>query len=174
MMFRRNLLQRLGGLLLFGSSGLLASDSKFPALDTTPGSEAAATIRTIVDLLVPADDLPGAVELGIDRQILLAATADPEFAALLAGGIRWFEAAARSHGKQMRFAALPAADQIAIAQRAEAGQDTDGGRLFVSLRRRTMTIYYTHPRVVASFPYAGAPQPQGFPDFEQAPREQRS
>jgi hypothetical protein len=174
MIFRRNLLQRLGGLLLFGSSGLLASDSKFPALDAAPDGEVAATIRAIVDLLVPADDLPGAVGLGIDRQILLAATADPEFAALLAGGIRWFEAAARSHRDGMRFAALPPADQMSIAASAEANQDSDGGRLFASLRRRTMLLYYAHPRVVASFPYAGAPQPQGFPDFEQAPREQRS
>jgi hypothetical protein len=174
MIFRRNLLQRLGGLLLIGSSGLLASDSNFPALDTTPDGESAAAIRAIVDLLVPADDLPGAVGLGIDRQILTEASADPEFAGLLARGIRWFEAADRPHRNGMRFAALPGADQISIAQSAEADQDTDGGRLFVSLRRRTMLLYYAHPRVVASFPYAGAPQPEGFPDFAQAPREQRS
>jgi hypothetical protein len=113
-------------------------------------------------------------ELGVDQQILVAASSDAEFAALLAGGCGWFEAAARSRHIGVRFAALPAAEQTSIAQSAEANPDTEGGRLFASLRRRTMLIYYAHPRVVASFPYAGAPQPLGFPDFEQAPRGQRS
>jgi hypothetical protein len=174
MIFRRSLLQRLGGLLLFGGSGLLASDSKFPARGTTPDPEVAATIRAIVGLLIPSDELPGAVELGIDRPISMAATVDPEFAALAAEGIRWFEAAARSKRSGMRFASLPEADQISIALSAEANPDTDGGRLFASLRHRTMSLYYVHPQVVASFPYAGAPQPRGFPDFTQAPREQRT
>jgi hypothetical protein len=174
MIFRRSLLQRLGGLLLLGSSGLLASDSRFRARSTTPDPEVAATIRAIVDLLVPADDLPGAVGLGVDRQIAMAATTEPEFAALVASGVRWFAAAAHTKRNTMHFASLPEADQISIARDAEASTDTDGGRLFASLRRRTMLIYYAHPQVVAAFPYAGAPQPLGFPDFAQAPREQRS
>jgi hypothetical protein len=164
------LLRRLGGLLLLGSPAFLSADSKLEPAGAAREPGVVAGIRAIVDRLIPDDDLPGAVELGIDRQILTSATTDRELAALMAGGIRWFDAAARARGGGS-FAALAAADQIAVAMQAEASPDSAGGRLFAVLRRRTMSLYYIHPRVTASFPYAGPPQPQGFPDFAQAPRD---
>jgi hypothetical protein len=165
MILRRSLFRWLGGLLLLGSPAFLRADAKLER-----GGGVAAGIKAIVDQLIPADDLPGAVDLGIDRQILTSATTDRGVAAFMAAGIRWFDAAARARGGET-FAALAAADQIAVAMRAEASPDSAGGRLFAVLRRQAMSLYYIHPRVTASFPYAGPPQPQGFPDFAQAPRD---
>jgi hypothetical protein len=172
---RRSLLQRLTGLLLLGSPAFLRADSKIE-----PGGGVAAGITAIVDRLIPAqdlpgddlpgNDLPGAVDLGIDQQILMSATTDRGVAAFMMDGIRWFDTAARARGGET-FAALAAADQIAVAMQAEASPDSAGGRLFAVLRRQAMSLYYIHPRVTASFPYAGPPQPQGFPDFAQAPRD---
>jgi hypothetical protein len=168
MILRRSLLRRLGAVLLLPA--FLRADSK-----VEPRGGMAAGIRAIVDQLIPAqdlpgNDLPGAVDLGIDQQILTSFSADRGLAAFMAEGIRWFDAAARARGGES-FASLVAADQIAVAMRAEASPDSAGGRLFAVLRRQAMSLYYIHPRVTASFPYAGPPQPQGFPDFAQAPRD---
>ncbi len=169
MILRRSFLQRIGGLLLLGSPTLLAADSKRgPARAVAPG--AAATLTAVIDLLIPADEVPGAVALGIDTQILASADGDRTFAALVRDGVHWFNAAARARGGAS-FLMLAEDDRIAVATRAEASPDSTGGRLFATLRNRAMLLYYLHPRVIASFPYAGPPQPQGFPDFAQAPRE---
>ena len=166
MMFRRELFRRLTGLLLLGSADLLLRRQAANARDLDVGG----TLGTIVDHVVPATDVPGAVALGIDRQILAAADADPAFSALLLNGIRWFDAAARDF-RALNFRDLAADEQRSLLERAERDGDSDGASLFASLRQRTMLLYYAHPRIVAAFRYAGPPQPDGFPDFEQPPRE---
>jgi len=166
MMFRRELFRRVTGFVLLGSADLLLRRPGATARDLDVGG----TVGAIVDHLVPAADLPGAVALGIDRQILAAADADPELSALLLNGIRWFDAAAREF-RAVNFSELTAAEQRSLLERAERNGDSDGASLFASLRQRTMLLYYAHPRILAAFRYAGPPQPDGFPDFEQPPRE---
>lgn len=166
MMFRRELFRRLTGLLLLSSADLLSPRQVARARDSDVGG----TVSAIVDHLVPAADLPGAVALAIDRQILATSDADPEFSALLLNGIRWFDIAAGDL-RALNFRDLAAAEQRSLLERAEQGDVSDGALLFASLRRKTMLLYYAHPRVVAAFSYAGPPQPDGFPDFEKPPRE---
>ena len=167
MMFRRELFRRVTGLLLLGSADLLWQREAANARDSDVGG----TLGAIVDHLVPAADLPGAVALGIDRQILAAADGDPAFSALLLGGIRWLDAAAARDFRALNFRDLAAAEQRSLLEQAERNGNSDGASLFASLRQRTMLLYYAHPRIVAAFRYAGPPQPDGFPDFEQPPRE---
>jgi hypothetical protein len=89
--------------------------------------------------------------------------------AVLVEGVRWFDAEAAAL-KGAPFRALAPADQIVLLETAEAKSETAGGRLFALLRQKAMRHYYAHPRIIASFNYAGPSQPNGFPDFAQRPR----
>ena len=96
------------------------------------------------------------------------ADADRGFTAMLVNGIHSLDSTAR-HFKALNFRDLEPPDQISLLEQVERIGDSDGARLFASLRQKAMLLYYAHPRVVAAFKYAGPPQPDGFPDFEKLP-----
>lgn len=130
-------------------------------------SQFALTIAAIVDHMLPGGELPSAQALGIGRRI--ASATDRELKRNFAKGVAWLDGRAQTAGA-LNFLALDEAGKEAVLQAALAsGADGAGG--FVSeLRTLAFTHYYTHPTIMAAFAYSGPPQPEGFPDFQEAPR----
>jgi len=132
-----------------------------PRLDV----QAARTLTAIVDRLIPADDLPGAVALKIDQRI----AAEPDLRQSLVDGVSWLDAYAQRNGAT-DFLALDEAGQLAAMTAGWAAYDTAVEQMLSELWYRSATLYYSEAVVQQAYAYAGAPQPLGFADFQQAPR----
>lgn len=128
---------------------------------------AESTIAAVLDRMLPGDELPGAVALGIDRRIL--AMENIALKQSLSDGVAWLDGRARRK-KAADFLALDDAGRDAVLEAALASRAAAAGAISGSLRNLALTLYYTHPTVMAAFAYSGPPQPAGFPDFEDAPR----
>lgn len=123
----------------------------------TPGE--AATLRHLVDQIVPRDEFPGAADLGVDV-LIAAAVAEYEQRFLeTRHAIRWIENAAG-----------PAFDWPQALHAAMALPDGSPPHLFVEwLRVETLKRFYADPRAWAGIGYLHPPQPDGFPDYQSAP-----
>lgn len=129
-----------------------------------------AVVERIVDLLVPRDATPGALDLGLQRGVIEWVQADAMRAKAVAATVHDLDSAARSsHGGG--FMALAAVRQIELLQAlAQATRTRIGGYGFVLLREETMAAYYARPEAWPSLGFAGPPQPLGFLDYTDAPR----
>src|SRR3954470_17036343 len=125
------------------------------------------TIAAVLDRMLPLDVLPGALQLGLDRRI--AAMGDLELKRSLAKGIAWLDGRAGSQ-RASSFVELDPAQQDLVLQAALKSSAEGANAIVYTLRKVAFTLYYTHPTIVAAFPYAGPPQPGGFPDFQDPPQ----
>jgi hypothetical protein len=125
------------------------------------------TIAAVLDRMLPSDVLPGALQLGLDRRI--AAMGDLELKRSLAKGVAWLDGRARSK-RASSFVELDHAQQELVLQAALKSSAEGANAIVYTLRKLAFTLYYTHPTIVAAFPYAGPPQPGGFSDFQDPPR----
>lgn len=128
-------------------------------------------LRAYVDVLVPADDLsPGALDLGIDRELLRASDEDAWLRTLVTRASEPLQQAARRQGYES-FAHLPMAARIELVRAAEgAAPKSPSRRLFQRLRDETLERYYARPESWRALRYSGPPQPLGFTDYTEAPR----
>jgi len=100
------------------------------------------TVRTLVELIIPRTDTPGAADAGVDRII------DADISKQLAGqkawrsGLAWADAEARKAGAKS-FVALPQQQQVAILQGASKTSNTPGSQFFTLLKGTTIDTYYT-------------------------------
>ncbi|MGZ9092600.1 MAG: gluconate 2-dehydrogenase subunit 3 family protein, partial [Rhodoplanes sp.] len=125
------------------------------------------TIAAVIDCMLPGGELPGALALGIDRHI--AAATDSELKRSFIEGVAWLDQRARAKGI-MTFLKLDEAGRETVLQ-AALRSDAEGAFAIVrTLRNLAFTLYYTDPAIMAAFAYSGPPQPDGFPDFQEAPR----
>jgi hypothetical protein len=126
------------------------------------------TIAAVIDLMLPSDELPGAVALGIDRRIQAMADVPPrqsltELKAILAEGVAWLDRRAlAAYGRQ--FLGLDPARREVVLSSVTNSKDEGAAAIGWTLRDRAFALYYTHPVVLAAFAYSGPPQPLGFPD----------
>ena len=129
-----------------------------------------AVVERIVDLLVPRDATPGALDLGLQHGVMAWVQADSTRTQAVAATVRDLDSAARSsHGGG--FMALDAARQIELLQAlSQATRTRIGGYGFVLLREETMASYYARPEAWPSLGFAGPPQPLGFLDYTEPPR----
>lgn len=150
-------------------AGLLVASSRLLFARRQPrfDPDVERTIAAVVDHMLPGDELPGALALGIDRRI--AASTDSELLRSLAQGAAWLDGRARAAGAS-RFTALDVAGREAVLQ-AALSSDAEGADAIVrTLRNRALTLYYTKPAIMSAFAYTAPPQPEGFPDFQDPPR----
>jgi len=134
-----------------------------------PGLDAHArrTVTAVVDLMLPRDDLPGGLALRIDQGLI--ASADDGMRRSLAEAVAWLDARARAkHAAD--FLALDAAAREGVLRAALVSDDDGAGAIAHTLRDRAFMLYYTDKTVMAAFPYTAPPQPEGFPDFQEAPK----
>lgn len=164
---RRFVLAALLRLPLIG--GLTLSGRRVSSARRPPRGEAhiTLTIAAIVDHMLPGGELPGAQALGITRRI--ARMRDQELKRSFSRGVAWLDARAQLSGA-LNFLALDETRKEAALQAAFASGDNGVGTFVSELRNLAFAQYYTHPTIMAAFPYSGPPQPAGFLDFREAPR----
>jgi len=126
------------------------------------------TFRAYLDTLIPEDaGAPGAVALGIPERLMAAGTA----ADVIAPFCAWLDARARDAGGGS-FADLTAGEREAIVQAAESAvPDSPARHAFRRTRHEAFAHYYADARSWAAIGYRGPPQPDGFPDYAQPPRD---
>ena len=150
-------------------AGIVASSQRTFAARRDPRSDAHVerTIAAVLDCMLPGGELPGALTLGIDRRI--AATTDSALKRSFTEGVAWLDQRARAKGAAS-FLRLDEAGRETVLQAALAS-DAEGAFAVVrTLRNLAFTLYYTDPAIMAAFAYSRPPQPDGFPDFQEAPR----
>lgn len=133
-----------------------------------------AVVSRIVGLLVPADETPGALQLGVDRELLADIEKKRWDSRWVAEAVSWLDTQA-SNDAGKKFLALDEPRQIALLERMEATQKGSApARVFRMLRNATMTAYYARPESWPSLGFDGPPQPAGFPGYASPPAAGRA
>lgn len=136
-----------------------------PITDT----ERHATAR-MVDLMVPRDESPGAVDLGVHLAILARIETSRWDGQRLAEACMWLDRQARAaHGRD--FLGLDEPLQVALMETLEAEpRESDPARAFRALRHETMSLFYARPESWPGLGIDNPPQPAGYPDYADMPR----
>ena len=173
MLSRRSLLKIASALVVLPAGGVLLYRLRSFELPVRPLSpEERQAVRTVTDLIVPADEIsPGAIDLKIDAEILGRANENRYFRRVLKRGVSWLNSeAVRSTGREFLF--LGQREQVDLLKNAEAADsESPENRFFRRMRDLTLKLYYTRPLAWQVLCYQGPPQPLGFIDYEKPPRE---
>ncbi len=166
-MNRRSLLQLVIGGGLLGWSGYLIKALYWPSqLDRNE----LATLDAFLDTLVPADETPGALDLGIHEVMAVRIAKDREYRYLVRVGNTWLNTQARAFSKD-DFPACDVEERVRIVKNAEdSGPDSPAFVFFTRLRMDCFKLYYADPRTWPGLGFAGPPQPIGFPLHDQPPQ----
>ena len=124
-----------------------------------------------LDTLIPEDSTPSATQLGVDKALIDLARKRPQVARLIGLGCAWLDAQASERGAE-GFAALDAAGREAVVALAEQSPARSLPRAFFELtQRQAFSHYYAQPAAWNGLGFAGPPQPMGFLDFAEPPKE---
>jgi MYXO-CTERM domain-containing protein len=129
------------------------------------GEHTVQTVTAVTDLMFPGEGLPGATALGIHNRIV----AMSDFHPIMSGGVDWLDKWATSQGAS-DFLALDESARLAAVGAAFESEDDHARQFVVAIRYYGVLNYYSEPVIKAAFPYTGPPQPEGFPDFQDAPK----
>jgi len=127
------------------------------------------TLTRVVDLLVPSDDTPGAIDLGIDRSILARFEATRQEARRLADVCLALDRLARGLQGSDFLSAAEAAQIEVITGLMVKERNPAVARALRALRRQTMTLYYSRPESWTGLGIHAPPQPAGYPDYADPP-----
>ncbi len=153
--------------LLARSRQLLAGDGDTRAKKT----DSLQSFPAYVDTLIPDDETPGGVSLGVDSQIVAKAKNDADYEYLLKRGGQWLDEQARQRGADS-YTALPPADREAIVSVAQASPERSLARVFFDATRDdALFFYYSNPASWPGLGFRGPPQPQGYADFTRSPTD---
>ncbi len=137
-----------------------------PAMEPQPTS-----LDAVVDTFFPADETPGAAELGVHVKVHAWGQSTPKLQRLLEQLCAWLDRESQRLGTG-HFAALDAAQRDRLLRRLAAG---DAGRVMqrfvLRLRNEAFTHYYGERCTWAGLHYSGPPQPAGFIHYTEAPRK---
>ena len=124
---------------------MLANATPGPAGATEPDSNSlTATLRAVVDAIVPRDGDPGAVDAGVPDRIIQVLASDAALQALYRDGLALVEALARERGAAP-FAALdlPARESIVASLAGRAGQrSTVAASFYRQVRAHVLEFYW--------------------------------
>ncbi len=127
------------------------------------------SLRAYIDMLIPEDQLPGALSLNAETVILQKAEKDHDYATAISRGVLWLNIWAKKLGA-MNFYELPEANRLKIVALSEQSRLATLPNLFyLTVRQDVFQYYYAHPEILKHFYYARPPQPDGFPDFSEPP-----
>jgi gluconate 2-dehydrogenase gamma chain len=108
-----------------------------------------ATLERLTDLIIPADDKPGALQADVAAWIDMLLNVNADLKAKYTTGLAWLDTAIAAHGAA-DFAGATSAQQTAlldaIAYRRNQTPENDAGiDFFVLARRMTCDGFYTSP-----------------------------
>jgi hypothetical protein len=159
---RRRFLRLTLGAGLLASSGYILKDVLMPRpLDVGERR----TVMAFLDTLIPPDETPGALQLGVAEKIVHKAAEDEQYRRLIRKGCSWLNRRAKSTGG-VEYAAL--GEQRREALMGETADSPEGSvpRIFFErVRSDAFFYYYAHPASWAGLRYKGPPQPDGYPDY---------
>jgi len=159
-MNRRAFMHRLAALGALLGGGWLFKSLLSPSLSS---EDRQAIWRAWIDHLIPADDTPGALDLGIDAAIL----EKPELVKLIEQGTLWLhETSSKSYGKPFPDLTETEAERVILA----ASEQPTGSwprDFFFHTRQAAMQLYYADPRNRVNTVWEHPPQPAGHMDYQQ-------
>ena len=171
---RRGWLKVVAAGLALSTLGLAAWQFKRQGTPAAAPSSApideAAMVTRLVDLLVPRDDTPGAVDLGVHMAVQQAMLKDADLAQAVRQLLDDLERDAQARHRAAFLALQPAEQSQLLLALSQATLSRAGGRGFVMLRHHTMNLYYAHPQSWPALAIDGPPQPRGHLDYTSAPR----
>jgi hypothetical protein len=138
---------------------------------TPPRPAEFPTLAAYLDTLIPADETPGAVQLGVPDKIVAQAATNKGYQQLIQLGCAWLDEQARQQGVES-FAALSEAQREQIVSLAAAEEEDALPRIFFDQTRSEVFLYYyAQPQTWRALGYTGPPQPLGFTNYTQAPTQ---
>lgn len=141
----------LMGILSVGLSSVCVSATA----DTAP----ITSLASVVDTLLPADDVsPAASALGVDQDIADFVAENDMMTRLFAAALDWMD-----HLADRPFHELTPSQQAEVLSFMESADfNAIPGRFYHILRALAVEFYYAKPEAVAGFPLSPAPQPNGY------------
>jgi len=130
-----------------------------------------AALDALVDTLIPAEDGPGGVDLGVPEKVDAWAQTNLKLQHLLEETcFRLDREAERIDGGS--FSALSTSQRTAIITKLSEGQFGEVmQRFLLQLRNEAMTHFYGDRRSWAVAGYPGPPQPNGFMNYTKPPSD---
>ncbi|MBE9562073.1 MAG: gluconate 2-dehydrogenase subunit 3 family protein [Proteobacteria bacterium] len=161
-MNRRLLLQRLLGGSLLVSAGWMLKSIFLPVTEHEK-----LIWRSWIDHLIPNDETPGALDLGIDHIFWQETEQNIRLFVLVRHGCAWLDKVALNIYK-LPFIELneTQANNIITATTQTPFNDIPN-RFFRYSHLRAMQLYYTDPRSRIGTVWEQTPQPIGFMDYQQ-------
>jgi Gluconate 2-dehydrogenase subunit 3 len=151
---------------LMAASGFLFSEVFYPSRLTA--SETGA-LRALVDTLIPEDETPGALGLGVAEIIISKTVTDSRYRTTVKAGSRWLDKMAKRHGGR-HFSELDGEHRDLVIGAALAASSDALERIFMeTMRSEAFEYYYSHPASWTQLAYCRHPQPDGFPDYDKQP-----
>ena len=125
-------------------------------------------LEATLETLLPGGEFPGHRETGVLTTLWSVAEGNGALRAKFQEGARLLDEAGGGSG---RFAAAGPTERARILQAfAHAAPATPQHAYYRFLRDQAMRLHYTHPASWGPLGFSQAPQPQGYPDYRQAPR----
>lgn len=134
------------------------------AVDSTLESNFAA----LIDAFVPADETPGAIDLGIEQSILNRIRENREYLSEIVQMLERLNALMlKRFGLRFDEAALAQRTDIVLAFLTNGAQHKEDGILISSLRTRTLSAFYSSEAAFGMLDYH-PPSQGGYPDYDRA------
>jgi len=137
-----------GGILATGAAAWLMSRWR---VEPELNDESVLVLRAVIDALVPRDEFPGALDLGIDEDVLELLRRDNRRRRLYRRGIEGLSVEARQRYHKP-FHELPEAKSIDLMEEKSRGYDSTAAFLAWA-RSDVFRAYYTSPEAFAMLNY---------------------
>ena len=128
------------------------------------------TLEALLDTLLPEGALPSWRATGVMPRLLEELARDRRTRRALVEGVGWLDAESRRRGGDSFTALPPSARDSVVAAAAACAGGTRPRTFYRLVRDRAMRLHHAHPAVWRALGVGNPPQPDGYLDFDDAPR----
>ena len=157
------------GLGCFAAGGLWHRQIRMRLIPITNTER--SIVSAVVDILIPRDDMPGALDLHIDKLLIQKAEVDRPVGRLIAEACHWLDRQAELRHARDFLDLAPMEKNNLLETMAAAGLGSIVSNGFWWLRNGTMELFYSQPVSWEGLGFAGPPQPLGFLDYAARPKQ---
>jgi hypothetical protein len=149
---RRKFLRLTLGVGLLASSGYILKDIFLPSqLDIAERR----TFTAFLDTLIPSDETPGALKLGVAEKILNKASQDAQYRRLIRKGCAWLDRKARGRGGAGYSSLDEGNREVVMGELVGVAAVSVPGIFFEQMRSDALFHYYAHPASWRGLGYKG-------------------
>jgi hypothetical protein len=131
-----------------------------------------AVFHAIIGHLIPADQEPGVLELGLGSMIETFLRVTPQARPLIKPGLQGIEESVKTMWGKNSFLELTPKEKDRLFQELKSGrvkgkawEKISSKEFFSTIRMFTVGLYYSNPKVWSFIGYSGPAQPKGHPDY---------